>query len=122
MLAVPWTQKLRPNQDRWLQRDALRGILPEKTRQRRGKSGADQAFFDGLNRNPDWVDFLTTRCHLVERGYLDADQWRLAVMRARHGISACFPYFLTACILETWFKMLSNAPKPRSVAILASPP
>jgi len=108
MLAVPWAEKLRPNRDRCLQRDALRGILPEKTRQRRGKSGSAQVFFNGLSHNPDWIDFLTTHCHLVERGYLDGDQWRLAVMRAKYGQASCFPYFLTACVLESWFKMLSK--------------
>jgi hypothetical protein len=32
MAAVPWTEKLRPNLDRPLQRSALHGILPEQTR------------------------------------------------------------------------------------------
>jgi asparagine synthetase B (glutamine-hydrolysing) len=122
MMAVPWTQKFGPARDRCLQRDALRGILPDEIRRRRGKSGSTQSLFDGLNQNPDWVDFLTSRCQLAERGYVDAERWRLAVMHARYGQSACPPHFMTACILEAWFKTLSDAPKSGSIAIQAASP
>jgi asparagine synthase (glutamine-hydrolysing) len=110
MLATPWVEKLRPDQDRYLQREALRGILPKEIRLRRGKSSANQTMFEGFNRNLDWIDFLTTGCHLIERGYVDAAQWQLAVAHARYGLCTSPPHFLTACILEAWFKKLAEAP------------
>lgn len=59
MMGIPWDQKFRPGQDRFLQRRALRGILPERVRQRQDKSGPDEALFEGL-RTVDGRSFSLT--------------------------------------------------------------
>ena len=48
MYAIPWEQKLRPGTDRYLQRQALRGILPEEIRLRQDKTTLDQPTSEGL--------------------------------------------------------------------------
>ena len=41
MYAIPWEAKLRPGSDRYLQRRALQGVLPEKIRLRRDKGASN---------------------------------------------------------------------------------
>jgi asparagine synthase (glutamine-hydrolysing) len=113
MAAVPWREKMQPGEDRPLQRRALRGLLPEATRLRRGKRGPTQALLAGFCSSDKWANLLTHRSALVERGYIDAALWRKAVDLARAGACESIPGFLQACILEAWFAMLDRAPKPQ---------
>src|SRR5262249_39199731 len=43
LLAVPVEQKIKPNEGRWLVRRAMRGMLPEKVANRKGKKGPTAA-------------------------------------------------------------------------------
>jgi hypothetical protein len=110
MGALPWPQKMDPGAERELQRRALSGILPERTRLRRGKRGPAEAIFGGLEGSRAWVELLTARSALVERGYVDAPGWRDAVGRARAGGGTAVAGFLQACALEAWFATLHLAP------------
>jgi asparagine synthase (glutamine-hydrolysing) len=113
MAAVPWREKMQPGEDRPLQRRALRGLLPEPTRLRRGKRGPTQALLAGLGSGDEWAKLLTARSALIERGYVDAALWRKAVNLARAGACESIPGFLQACALEAWFATLDRAPKPQ---------
>lgn len=110
MGTLPWPEKMDPGADRELQRRALRGILPERTRLRRGKRGPVEAIFGGLESSRAWVELLTRRSALVERGYADPAGWREAVNRARAGGGTSVAAFLQACALEAWFATLDRAP------------
>ena len=110
MGALPWPEKMDPGADRELQRRALHGILPERTRLRRGKRGPVEAIFGGLEGSRAWVELLTTRSALVERGYADPARWREAVSRARAGGGTSIAGFLQACALEAWFATRHRAP------------
>ena len=58
MFSIPWEQKLQPNQDRYLQRRALKGILPEQVRRRKNKAGPAEAEFEGLRNESPWTEFF----------------------------------------------------------------
>lgn len=111
MAGVPWPEKAGPDEDRVLQRRALHGILPERTRLRRGKRGPTQAIFNGLESGRPWLEMLTTRSALVERGYADPERWGEMVRRARGGWSSPASALLPACALEAWFATLGQAPR-----------
>jgi asparagine synthase (glutamine-hydrolysing) len=102
LFATPWEQRLRPEFDRSLHRRAMRGVLPEKVRRRRSKTGAAQSYFDGL-RNGAWLDILR-RPQLVERGYLEPRAWSEAVEQARFGRAHTMSHLISAATLECWFR------------------
>jgi len=108
MFAIPWEQKVRADVDRYLQRRALRGILPESVRRRGGKFGYSQPLYEGLRRNRDWVDLLTDRPRLAERGIVGLEPWREAVSQARFGRTHTDKHFLAALSLEVWLQQLES--------------
>ena len=110
MASVPWHEKLRPDQDRSLQRRALRDILPERTRLRTDKGNPTQAFLNGFSSSQQWDDLLITRPAIVERGYVDGAAWRDAVVLARHGHCPSYSAFISACALELWLRNLNLFP------------
>ena len=112
MAAAPWTETFSPDCDRSLQRRALKGILPERTRLRRGKRGPIQAVLAGFEASDAWPRLLTERPAIVERGYVDRERWREAIVHAQHGHSASTSAFIASCALEAWFASLERAPKP----------
>jgi asparagine synthase (glutamine-hydrolysing) len=107
MAAIPWEQKIRPGQDRSLERRALQGILPEPIRQRKDKRGPDEAYFEGL-RIGRWPELLVDRPRIVERGYVDGRLWRQAVSRARYGCLPTIKHFIAAATLEVWLRQLED--------------
>ncbi|MDQ6869025.1 MAG: asparagine synthase-related protein [Pseudomonadota bacterium] len=108
MFAIPWEQKIRPNQDRYLQRRALKGILPEPIRQRSDKGGGGQAYAEGLRKGNAWTELLLAHPRIVERGYVDANLWGEAVKRARFGVRSSMKDFLAAATLEVWLRQLED--------------
>ncbi len=106
MHAVPWEEKVRPGEDRHLQRRALRGILPEKIRVRRSKTDADQPYYEGLRTGSAWIEALTRSPRIVEHGFVDADAWSDAVAAARFGQAEALPSFLATATLEIWLRQI----------------
>lgn len=105
--AIPWERKLHPQQDRFLQRRALKGILPEVVRRRGDKRGPEQAYADGLRGSP-WLPLLTDRPQIVERGWVDGALWSQAVDQARFGRTHSLGHFLAAATLEIWLRTRAN--------------
>ena len=116
MLALPPDQKFDPRGDRFLQRRALEGILPEPLRQRREKTIFDQPFYEGLRNGKAWISALTSAPRVVERGIVDREQWPEAVARARLGHTHSLAQFQAIATLEIWLQQLegptSSAPAP----------
>jgi asparagine synthetase B (glutamine-hydrolysing) len=108
MCGIPWEQKLRPRCDRYLQRRALKNILPEEIRWRATKGNASAALVEGLRRSQDWLDYLCDSPKLAERGIVDAEEWRQAVRRASVGQVPDQKLFLAAIAVEVWLKQLSE--------------
>jgi asparagine synthase (glutamine-hydrolysing) len=108
MCGVPWEQKLRPRCDRYLQRRALKGVLPELIRRRASKASGTAALVEGLRRSSDWLAYLCDSPMMAERGIVDADQWRHAVRQASVGQTHGDKFFLAGVAVETWLKQLSG--------------
>jgi len=104
MAAIPWEQKLRADGDRCLQRRALRGVLPEVVRTRRGKASGNPAIVEGLRRSPEWRSYLCDAPAVAEHGIADADQWRRVVRQASVGRTHDDKLFLATVALEAWLK------------------
>lgn len=104
MYSLPREQKMRAGADRILQRRALKGCLPERVRTRQDKRGPDQAFFDGLLRNPSVLDLLLDRPALAELGYIDSKAWADVVRAARFASVPRFSTFFATVTLELWLK------------------
>jgi asparagine synthase (glutamine-hydrolysing) len=107
MAAVPWEQKLRPDCDRYLQRRALRNILPESVRQRTDKGNGNVALVEGLRRSREWLPYLCDRSALAEHGIVDFDAWRRAVRQASVGHTQDDKFFLAAVAIEVWLRQWS---------------
>jgi asparagine synthase (glutamine-hydrolysing) len=111
MATAPATEKFAPNLERKLQRNALRGILPERTRHRRGKRVPTEALSESFQNAKEWHRILTERPLLVERGYVNEERWSHALELARHGFDAASASFMQACVLEVWLRGLRMAPE-----------
>jgi asparagine synthase (glutamine-hydrolysing) len=115
MAAIPWEQKLGADCDRYLQRRALRGILPEAIRTRRDKGSGNPAMVEGLRRSPEWRSYLCDNPAVAEQGIVDADQWRLAVQQASVGRTHDDKLFLATVALEAWLRELPTVQAPARV-------
>jgi asparagine synthase (glutamine-hydrolysing) len=121
MLSAPWEEKYRPGADRALQRRALEGVVPDRTLRRLDKRGPDQAYYEGLESGDAWIELLTARPRIVERGYADAGRWREAVHQARFGRTVGIKYFLASVNLEAWLQQLERfSPRPKLAGIPAA--
>jgi len=104
MTSIPFQQQQRPGQARPLQRRALAGLIPESVRLRIGKVMWDGPRHAGFQRASTWVQLLTEEPRLVERGMVDANEWRNTVSRARFGYNAVPLLFDAAASLEIWLR------------------
>ena len=106
MCAVPFDQRTRPRCDRYLQRRALKGILPESVRRRASKGVGTPSFANGLACAPDWIDYLTHDSRLAAHGIADAARWRLAVKQAAVGQTHGDQFFHAGVAVEVWLRQL----------------
>jgi len=113
MLAIPWQQKIHSTHDRWLQRRALRGVLPEKVRTRYTKAGNEQSVLRGIRLGWDWLQNLLSEPQIVARGYIDPNHFNEAIRQVRHGlVRDDLPFILSALNLEVWFRTNEMARNP----------
>ena len=108
MCAIPWEQKLRPRCDRYLQRRALAGVLPEPIRRRASKGSGTPSLVEGLRRSRDWLAYLCDTPLIAQRGIVGADRWRLAVRQASVGRTHEDRFFVAAVAVEVWLKQLAE--------------
>jgi asparagine synthase (glutamine-hydrolysing) len=106
MWSIPWNQVLQPRCDRYLQRRALKGVLPELVRGRAGKSEGTTVLSEGLRRSRQWIDYLCDTPLMAAHGIVDAEKWRQAVRQASVGHTHGDKHFLACVAVETWFKQL----------------
>jgi asparagine synthase (glutamine-hydrolysing) len=108
MCGIPWEQKLRPECDRYLQRRALKGVLPELVRLRMTKGNGNPAIVEGLRRSRDWFAYLCDSPMIAERGIVEVEPWRHAVRMASVGQTRDDKFFLAAVAVEVWLKQLAE--------------
>jgi asparagine synthase (glutamine-hydrolysing) len=123
MCGIPWQQKLRPRCDRYLQRRALEGVLPEIVRRRASKAAGSRALCEGLRRSRDWFAYLTDDSLLARRGIVDSTRWRHAVRQAALGETHGDQFFLAGVAVEAFLRQLDEyrtaRPHPRSRSVPA---
>jgi asparagine synthase (glutamine-hydrolysing) len=108
MVSLPDNQRQRPNCDRYLQRHALKGILPEPIRRRSDKGFGTPVFVEGLARSTAWQEFLTTDSQLVERGIASKQGWSRAIEQASVGQTNGDKFLHAAIAIEVWLKQLKD--------------
>jgi asparagine synthetase B (glutamine-hydrolysing) len=116
MFAIPLEQRLRPGEDRSLQRRALKGILPERVRTRTGKMGPQRLYHDGLRDSPAWIEALTDHPRVAERGYVDRTAWEQAIAQMTVGRTHGLLHFLGTATLELWLRRIETLPAQDSMA------
>lgn len=110
LYAIPWDQKLSPRWDRFLQRRALRSILPRRIRVRTDKVGPTQPVVEGLRAAEPWLEMLANHPRLVDLGFVEPGLWSESVRRARAGQPGGVSSFIAAATLECWLRSLDRRP------------
>ncbi|HEX8064356.1 MAG TPA: asparagine synthase-related protein [Allosphingosinicella sp.] len=108
MTSLPLDLRMRPRCDRYLQRRALAGILPESVRRRGGKGVATAMFVEGLSRSPEWVRYLTEGCRLADAGIADANAWADSIRQATVGQTRGDMFLHAGISLEIWLRQLEE--------------
>jgi asparagine synthase (glutamine-hydrolysing) len=106
--AIPWQQKLLPRCDRYLQRRALRGVVPDSVRRRVSSATGTRALVEGLRRSREWQDYLCERPRIAEHGIADAERWRTAIKQASVGQTHGDHLLVAGIAVEVWLKQLDE--------------
>jgi asparagine synthase (glutamine-hydrolysing) len=101
-LRLPIRQRIRPNQHKWILREATRGVLPESVRTRTTKGGIDARILWSMHREKERIDTLLKDPILAQLGCVDAVRLRAEVEKARRGIPVHNVQLFCALSLETW--------------------
>ncbi len=107
-LRLPPSLRIRPGYGKHVLREAMRGILPEEVRTRRGKGGIDARLLWAINREWARLDELLRDPEIARRGWVRADALRAATERARRGEAHNIVFLLCALSLETWLAVRSG--------------
>jgi len=104
VLAMPWASKARPGTDKPLLRDAMRGVLPEEVRTRRGKRGPGPAAYKAFALRWQQLEPLFDDPLLASLGFVDAAALRQQAELVRFGAATNFGSFTTCLAMEIWYR------------------
>ncbi len=121
-LRLPHDLKTRPYERKWIQREAMRGILPERVRTRRGKGGIDARVLWSLNHERARVHSLLDDPILAQLGVVDRDELSRVVARAQEGDAGSYGEIMAPLALETWLQVRAGRYATREVGQVASGP
>lgn len=107
-LRLPPSLRIRPGYGKHVLREAMRGILPEEVRMRRGKGGIGARLLWALSRERAHLDELLRDPEIARRGWVRADALRAATEEARCGELHNFTFLLCSLSLETWLAVRSG--------------
>jgi len=127
-LRLPPELRARPHAHRWVLREAMRGILPERVRMRVGKPGTADFLAWSLSSQRARLAFLLQRPLLGELGILDPDKLRAAfnaaldgAARSRQVYGALFDTIATEVWLQTrsgrWARGIASSDRARGSSI-----
>lgn len=113
MLALPMDQVVRPGESRSVMRRATRGILPDKIRVRRSKSGPDEAFCRAVAREQELLAD-TAGLLVCSDGYVDPNKLREVIREAALGRTEQVGCLLSVLSVERWLRSLRLVESRRS--------
>ncbi|HEY0306142.1 MAG TPA: asparagine synthase-related protein [Longimicrobiales bacterium] len=103
-LSLPISLKVRPGTHKWILREAMRGVVPEKIRTRTTKGGMDARIFWTLQHEASLVRTLLTDPILGQMGCVDVDELHKMVEVARQGEYRHTVHLFSVLSLETWLR------------------
>jgi asparagine synthase (glutamine-hydrolysing) len=103
-LTLPTAMKVRPGVQKWILREAMRGLVPEKVRTRATKGGMDARIFWTLQHEAPLIRMLTDDPILGQMGCIDVGELRRMVEVARQGEYRNTVYLFSVLSLETWLR------------------
>jgi asparagine synthase (glutamine-hydrolysing) len=101
-LRLPVKQRIRPQQHKWILRQATRDVLPESVRTRTTKGGIDARIMWSLHREKARIDSLLKDPILAQLGCIEPELLRREVEQARRGVPVHNVHLFSALALETW--------------------
>jgi asparagine synthase (glutamine-hydrolysing) len=107
-MRLPVSMRIRPETQKWVLREAMRGLLPEEVRTRNGKGTIDARILWSLTRERGRIDAMLRDPILAQLGCVDAQRLRAAVESARHGVVHNLVFLMSALSLETWLSVRSG--------------
>jgi asparagine synthase (glutamine-hydrolysing) len=114
--AIPFDQRVRPGQTRSLMRRSLRGVLPDKIAERKGKGNPSEVICRAFMRERPWLHRLFTDARVCLSGYVDARELKAELERTCHGCPTHAVPLLRVIALEFWLRTLEQSgaqPKQR---------
>lgn len=116
VLALPWEQLIRADQDRVIQRRAMSELLPEAIRGRKSKASGTPLLLRGIRENWSRVEPNARGSMLAQFGLVNPTKFEAACLRLRHGLLAKqFHYLAGALSLEIWLAANEKPHRDRSV-------
>ena len=112
-LRLPVSLRVRPGISKWVLREAMRGVLPEEVRARRGKGGIDARVMWAMQREAPRLSALLRHPLVAQAGWVDGAALRAAAERARCGEPENLAHLLCALSLETWLAVRAGRWEPR---------
>jgi asparagine synthase (glutamine-hydrolysing) len=104
-LRLPRALRTQPHARKWVQREAMRGVLPESVRTRRSKGGIAGRTRWSLYREHAVVEELLRDPIVAELGYVDCDALRASVERARADDDLLLFEVVRVLSFETWLRV-----------------
>jgi asparagine synthase (glutamine-hydrolysing) len=101
-LGLPVNERIRPGTTKWILREAMRGVVPEKIRTRSSKGAFDARILWSLTHERARIESLLKSPILGDLGCIDPIAFRKAVEGARTGIHVDSVTLFSALSLETW--------------------
>ncbi|HJU89124.1 MAG TPA: asparagine synthase-related protein, partial [Gemmatimonadaceae bacterium] len=104
-LGLPISLRARPGQQKWILRQAMRGILPERVCHRRAKGTVDGRMVWSLAREKALVDWLLHDPILADLGCIEPAPLRATALDAARGALGHIVPLIAALSLETWLRV-----------------
>lgn len=108
LLAIPIEQKLRPGENRSVQRRALKIVLPPLIVNRQSKRWSTEAFCRTLANNWHEAEWLFKQPRVCEHGFVDAQAFAEAAKLIRHGAQNMSRELLPILTVELWLRTLES--------------
>lgn len=103
-LAIPWSLKAMPGEPKSLLRRAMRGVLPERVRQRKQDASTGHAVYRGLRKEWAALEGIVASSMLVDLGVVNRARLQHALYLGRHGHAPDLGGLLSTLTLDAWLQ------------------